>query len=90
MTKTQLASSPTKSAVASGAAQLCIRGRTRDLDDLFRPTHFDAATLTQLGAQTRGAAPFAHLDAEGWFNPVLLDLVFEEFDLFSSKDTRRR
>jgi 2OG-Fe(II) oxygenase superfamily len=91
MTENPLASSPAEPAepgVASGAAQVCIRGRTLDLDDLFRPAHFDAATLAKLGAKTRGAAPFAHLDVEGWFNPVLLELVFEEFDLFSSKDIR--
>ena len=91
MTENHLASSPAEPVepvVVSGAAQVCIRGRTLDLDDLFRPARFDAATLTRLGAKTRGAAPFAHLDVKGWFNPVLLELVFEEFDLFSSKDIR--
>jgi 2OG-Fe(II) oxygenase superfamily len=60
--------------------QVCIRGRTLDLDALIRPRHFDPASLAALATSTRTAAPYPHVVVHDWFNPTLLELVLEEFD----------
>lgn len=58
-----------------------IRGRRLDLDRHVDPKLFDAAYVAELRQRLRDAQPFPHLVVHDWFNPTLLDLVREEFDL---------
>ena len=58
-----------------------IRGRRLDLDRHVDPKLFDPAYVAKLSQQLRHAKPYPHLVVDGWFNPALLDLVREEFDL---------
>lgn len=62
-----------------------IRGRTLDLNDLFC-ARLGEAQISAMAQQLRTAAPYPHLVVEGWFNPTLLELVAEEFDLYSHAD----
>jgi hypothetical protein len=57
-----------------------IRGRRLDLDDLVDKRLRDEAYLLTLRDRIRNAHPFPHFVEEGWFNPVLLELVLEEFE----------
>lgn len=63
------------------ADHLCIRGRQLQWGELVDRRLFDAAVVQDLREQVRTARPFEHLIAEHWFNPTLLELVCEEFDL---------
>ncbi|MEP7295468.1 MAG: 2OG-Fe(II) oxygenase [Burkholderiales bacterium] len=67
----------------SAADHVVIRGRRLELDRCVDPKLFDPAYVKELRQQVRNAAPFPHLVADGWFNPLLLDLVREEFDLLA-------
>jgi len=58
-----------------------IRGRRLDLDRHVDPKLFDAAYVAELRQRLRDATPFPHLVVHDWFNPTLLELVREEFDL---------
>lgn len=58
-----------------------IRGRRLDLDRHVDPKLFDGAYVAELRQRLRDAAPFPHLVVHDWFNPTLLELVREEFDL---------
>ncbi len=71
---------------AQSSDRIFIRGRSLDLNDLFRPMHFDPATIQSLAIRTQNAIPFAHLNVAEWFNPVLLELILEEFSLYSPED----
>lgn len=62
-------------------ASLQIRGRTLRLDELVNRKLFDPKYLDTLGATLQPAQPFPHLVDHDWFNPLLLELVQEEFDL---------
>jgi len=88
MKTVRLDAEPSFAAASSSETEIHIRGRTLELDDLFRPCRFDAATLAALAAKTQSAAPFAHAELEEWFHPTLLELVIEEFELFSANDLR--
>lgn len=59
-----------------------IRGRHLDLDKLVDPKLLDSSYIEEMRERMRKATPFPHLTVYGWFNPVLLELVHEEFDLF--------
>lgn len=59
-----------------------IRGRRLALAQLVDPRIFDDAFIGSLRLKFHHAAPYPHLRMEGLFNPTLLELVFEEFDLF--------
>jgi hypothetical protein len=63
-----------------------IRGTRLDLAELVDRRLFDPAYAASLRAPLLGAQPFPHLVLDGWFNPRLLDLVHEEFDLFPSAE----
>jgi len=73
-----------------------IRGRRIDLDDLVDKRLSDETYLQNLRERIQSADPFQHFVEDGWFNPVLLELVLEEFEdkpwkAFTDKyqDTRR-
>lgn len=58
-----------------------IRGRRLDLDRCVDAKLFDPSHIAEMRQTLRDAKPFAHLVASDWFNPVLLELVREEFDM---------
>ena len=57
-----------------------IRGRRLDIARHVDPRLFDPSYIAELRQQLQEAKPFPHLAVSGWFNPVLLELVREEFD----------
>ena len=57
-----------------------IRGCRIDLDDLVSPRLYDENYLQSLRERILTAQPFSHFVEEGWFNPVLLELILEEFE----------
>lgn len=59
-----------------------IRGRRLPLAELVDSRLFDPGYLTWMRESLACAQPFAHLVVDGWFNPTLLELVHEEFDLY--------
>jgi len=61
--------------------EVVIRGRRLELGRHVDPKLFDWNYITELRERLRGAQPYPHLVVEGWFNPTLLELVREEFDL---------
>jgi len=63
-----------------------IRGTKLDLTELVDRRLFDPAYVATQRAALLGAQPFPHLVLETWFNPTLLALVHEEFDLFPSAE----
>lgn len=62
------------------ADYIVIRGRRLDLDRHVDPRLFDPTYIAEMRRQVQEAKPFPHLAVTGWFNPVLLELVREEFD----------
>lgn len=63
------------------ADHIVIRGRRLDLHSPVDRRLFDPTHVAALQQQLRQAKPFPHLVVDGWFDPVLLELVREEFDL---------
>lgn len=61
-----------------------IRGRRLDLENHVDRRLFDRDHVAALRERLRQAQPFAHLVVNDWFNPVLLELVREEFDLLDT------
>lgn len=57
-----------------------IRGRRLDLDDLVDRRLHDENYLLGLRERIQSAHPFQHFVEDGWFNPLLLELVLEEFE----------
>jgi len=64
---------------------VAIRGRRFPLDECVDRKLFDPAYIARLRQEFLDAQPFEHLVVDGWFNPVLLQLVHEEFDLFDAR-----
>ncbi|RXR08488.1 2OG-Fe(II) oxygenase [Pseudoxanthomonas composti] len=65
---------------------LTIRGRRLDLNTLVDERVFDERYARSLGLRFANARPFEHLRLQGLFDPALLELVAEEFDLFPRQD----
>lgn len=63
-----------------------IRGRRLHLDELVDRRLFDPAYLQTLRDQMQTVEPFPHLSADGWFNPLLLEMVLEEFESNGAPD----
>lgn len=59
-----------------------IRGRHLNLNELLSEKLSDDNYLAGLKARVQNAHPFPHLVEDNWFNPRLLELVAEEFDLY--------
>ena len=75
----------------SGSLQsdhFCIRNTQLAWSDLVEPRLFDADVVHDLHERLRTARPFEHLVADNWFNPTLLELIHEEFDLFGDSGWR--
>ena len=62
-----------------------IRGVTLPLAELVDRKLFEAESVAALRERLLGGAPFPHLVLEGIFNPLLLELVREEFDTVGSE-----
>lgn len=58
-----------------------IRGRRLALDELVDPQLARQESARSLHEKLRTAQPFEHLVVDGLFNPLLLELVHEEFDV---------
>ena len=58
-----------------------VRGRRLDLSSHVHPKLFDREYVNGLRRALQEARPFSHLVLDDWFNPVLLELVAEEFDM---------
>jgi hypothetical protein len=65
------------------ADYVCIRGRRLRLKDLVDPRLLQADYILGLRERMAGARPFPYLVIEDCFQPALLELVYEEFDLAS-------
>lgn len=65
---------------AAQPAQVVIRGVVLNLDELLDRKVSDPVYLEALRQQVASAQPFPHMVVEGWFDPVLLELVAEEFN----------
>jgi len=72
--------------IATGSApcaanSVLIRGTRLDLNELVDRQFFQPERMVTLRAQLQAAAPFPHLVIEGLFNPTLLSLTLEEFEM---------
>ena len=65
-----------------------IRGQRLAWSELVDPRLFDAGHRLGLRQRLLGATPFEYLAVDDWFNPDLLKLVREEFDLYPFEDGR--
>jgi len=67
---------------------ISIRGRRLAFEDLVDSRLADPHYLAGLRMQLASAKPFPHLVVSDWFNPTLLELVHEEFDLYPDADLK--
>jgi hypothetical protein len=74
---------------ALGPDYALIRGVKVPLDRLVDPERIAAASAAALHRAFVAADPFPHLVIDGLFDPALLDLVAEEFDLLDAAQWRR-
>lgn len=59
---------------------ISIRGKKLNLKELVDTRLFDKTYLLNLQERIQTAHPFQHFAEDDWFNPVLLDLILEEFE----------
>jgi hypothetical protein len=69
-----------------GQTHVSIRGVRLALDELMNPALKSREGLDALRDRMAASQPFPHLVVEEWFNPVLLQLVREEFDVLPNRD----
>ncbi|SEL09974.1 2OG-Fe(II) oxygenase superfamily protein [Pseudoxanthomonas sp. GM95] len=74
--------------MVSGAGCIVIRGRQLELDGLVDCKIRDPAYRKRLQQDFEHAFPFPHLRLDTLFDPVLLQLVREEFDLYPARGWR--
>lgn len=86
MTSTTFEFAPALEPTGDDASHMVIRGVRLGLGELLDPKLSDVAYLDGLRAQLAAARPYPHLVVEGWFNPVLLDLVRDEFNALPRKE----
>jgi len=67
---------------------IVIRGRRLGFADLIDPAISDGGFAARLRGQLISEQPFPHLCLPGLFNPVLLELVLEEFDHLPPRNWR--
>ncbi|MES2673436.1 MAG: 2OG-Fe(II) oxygenase [Pseudomonadota bacterium] len=60
---------------------ISIRDKQLDLNNLVDARLYNEIYLLDLRQRIKTAQPFQHIVEDGWFNPQLLELVLEEFDL---------
>lgn len=59
---------------------ICIRDKCLKLDELANKKLSDKAYIQTLRKELQYAEPYQHIVTRDWFNPVLLELVHEEFE----------
>ena len=67
---------------------ISIRGTRLSLSELVDPRLVQPDHREELRQQLQAATPYQHLEVDGWFNPDLLKLAREEFDLYPFSDGR--
>lgn len=78
-------SSPAVTARSATTADfVVIRGRKLDLNALYDARLLQPENVAAFAARFAQAQPFAHLAIDGLFNPDLLTLMEEEFDLYGA------
>lgn len=65
-----------------------IRGKKLLLNELVDARLYDQSYLLNLRERIQSAKPFPHFVEDNWFNPVLLELILEEFELDESSGWR--
>jgi Rps23 Pro-64 3,4-dihydroxylase Tpa1-like proline 4-hydroxylase len=79
-----------KFAVESGPGNLIyIRGTRINLDELVDSQLSNKGFIKTQQQQMLSAKPFQHIVTQDWFNPTLLELVYEEFDLNENRNWRK-
>ncbi len=79
-----------KFAVESGPGNLIyIRGKRINLDELVNSQLSDKGYIKTLNKQMLSAKPYQHIVTQDWFNPTLLELIHEEFDLVKQLNWRK-
>ncbi len=66
-----------------------IRGKRINLDDLVNTQLYDRNFVKALQKQMHSAKPYQHIVTQDWFNPTLLELIHEEFDLIEHGGWRK-
>jgi len=69
------------SSAPCAADSIRIRGTTLNLHELVDRQFFQPERMAALRERLQAAAPFPHLVLEGLFNPALLTLTLEEFEM---------
>jgi len=65
-----------------------IGGRSIGFDDILNEAFFVPGKIAELSTAFKANQPFPHLIFEGLFSPVLLELMYDEFDLIKKDDFR--
>jgi Rps23 Pro-64 3,4-dihydroxylase Tpa1-like proline 4-hydroxylase len=66
-----------------------IGGSTVAFDEILNEAYFAPDKIKELSKTFRHNTPYPHLIFEGLFSPVLLELIYSEFDSLKQKDWRR-
>ena len=66
-----------------------IRGKRLEMDAVLNPIVMDAPGSSQWASEIQLADPYPHLSVSNWFNPDLLNLILEEFELYGEENLRR-
>lgn len=65
-----------------------IGGRTLLFDDILNDAFFTPGKITELSASFKNNKPFPHLIFENLFSPVLLEMMYEDFDHLKKDELR--
>jgi Rps23 Pro-64 3,4-dihydroxylase Tpa1-like proline 4-hydroxylase len=66
--------------------QIVIGGRTLGFDEILNDAFFAPGKIAELSETFKNNKPFPHLVFEGLFSPVLLELMYDDFDLLKSDE----
>jgi 2OG-Fe(II) oxygenase superfamily len=69
-----------------GPDHILIGARVLELDTILNEAFFVPDKIKELSETFRHNTPFPHLVVEGLFSPVLLELMYEDFDLLKKDD----
>jgi 2OG-Fe(II) oxygenase superfamily len=66
-----------------------IRGKPINLNELVNCQLTDKVFITSLRNEMQNAEPYQHIVAQDWFNPTLLELIDEEFNMLGKQSWRK-
>jgi hypothetical protein len=72
----------------SDSDAVTIRGKRLVLAELVDSKLFDGTYVGGMTEKARTAVPYAHMVDDSWFNPQLLELAAEEFDMYTGDWTK--